>query len=164
MGAAPQITQNRSLVTPQCPATGAAAALARAYLDFVSGCWRGDPDTAMGERFASYFGSDMPEEPTRIADAYSPHGAGGRGITWYECGDTVLGYVPGATCGYVVPLACIPELGSAHATATAARTATRFDNAYTSKTDERRRDRLPALAPLAQVVFTPTPATMGAVA
>ncbi|MFN8665318.1 MAG: hypothetical protein U0075_25785 [Thermomicrobiales bacterium] len=109
MVGAPQFTSSLAEATRQCSA-GSAAALARAYLDYVSGVWLGEADaTSFGERLATCWGFDLPPEPARAADAFSPHGGGGRGIRWYECGHDVLGYIPDCTSGYRIPLTRIAE-------------------------------------------------------
>lgn len=114
MFTAPQFAHTPPVVTQQSSATGSASALARAYLDYISAYWRGDSDALqMRDRLAAFFRVDMPMEPMRPADAFSPHGARGHGIRWYECSDAVLGYVPGTTSGYRIPRACVVEFGSA---------------------------------------------------
>ncbi len=52
----------------------------------------------------------MPPTPTTEPDACSPHGAGGRGISWFEKGGEVLGYIPGRRCGYRIPVKAITGL------------------------------------------------------
>ena len=151
MFAAPQMTPALTAVTLGHPATGGAQALARAYLDYVSGCWRGDAEMpGMGAHLATFFGADMPEEPARAADAYSPHGAGGQGIRWYDCGNTVYGFVAGSAGGYRVPLAWVGELCSGSATAMESHTAARLDRPPASQPDARVTGRSPAAGSAAQ--------------
>lgn len=154
MVAVPQIAPVLTAVTLGQPATGGARALARAYLDYVSGCWRGDADTPdVGAHLATFFGADMPEEPARAADAYSPHGAGGQGIRWYDCGNTVYGYVSGCAGGYRVPVACVAGLCNGGATATECHTASRYNRPPASQPGGRVTGRSPAPASLAQALF-----------
>jgi hypothetical protein len=88
-----------------------AEALAHAYLDYVCECWCGDNGaTQFEKRLATFLDPDLPPEPADPADAYSPHGAGGAGIQWFECGDEILGYVPGSAVGYRIPVHRIAEL------------------------------------------------------
>ena len=99
----------REVLAPVPPAGQAARALARAYLRHVSALWRGDPaERALSTSLGMTWCPDLPPEPRRLPDAVSPHGAGGRGIRWFETGGAVLGYVPGVRGGYRVPLAAIP--------------------------------------------------------
>src|SRR5215204_4009342 len=97
---------------PRQPATEKdACALALSYLRWASACWRGD---TLAPVFATQLGAygrpALPRIPAGRADAISPHGGGGRGIYWYHTEKEVLGYVPGATGGYQVPVAAIPQL------------------------------------------------------
>ena len=97
---------------PRQPATGKdACALALSYLRWVSACWRGD---RLAPVFVTQLGAcwhpALPPKPAGRPDAISPHGAGGRGIHWYHTDKEVLGYVPGATGGYQVPVTAIPQL------------------------------------------------------
>jgi hypothetical protein len=88
-----------------------ACALALSYLRWASACWRGD---TLAPVFATQLGAcwrpTLPPKPLGQADVISPHGGGGRGIHWYHTDKEVLGYVPGATGGYQVPVASIPQL------------------------------------------------------
>lgn len=93
-----------------------ARALATACLRYESACWRGDSARVFATRFGSYWRPVLPPVPSAEPDAYSPHGAGGRGIEWYEIGDEVFGYIRGASRGYRIPVAavgglvgCLPE-------------------------------------------------------
>jgi hypothetical protein len=111
---APQLTLTPPVVTQQPVATDSAWALARAYCEYISAYWRGDAGAAqLGNQLVAFFSAEMPAEPMRPADAFSPHGARGHGIRWYERGDAVLGYVPGATSGYRIPRACVVPFCSA---------------------------------------------------
>ncbi|HEU5433000.1 MAG TPA: hypothetical protein VFU81_15130, partial [Thermomicrobiales bacterium] len=83
-----------------------ARAVADRYLGYVSALWRGDPD---GPRFgvwlSQFWRTALPPAPRRPPDAVSLHGAGGRGLWWFEAPDAAIGYVPGTRCGYYVPRA-----------------------------------------------------------
>lgn len=97
---------------PRLEADGAAArALALAFLRYASACWRGDESA---RRFAAqlgvYWRPRLAAAPAKAPDAFSPHGAGGRGIAWFQTHDAVLGAIPECNGGYVVPLAAIPRL------------------------------------------------------
>lgn len=110
MSRASQLTNALVEATPRCSARGAEA-LARAYLVDISRYWRGDADTTkFGALLAGWGGVGLPAAPARPPDAYSPHGAGGRGIRWYACGAEVVGYIPGSMIGYRIPQTCIPGL------------------------------------------------------
>jgi hypothetical protein len=67
---------------PLRPSAGdAARALALAYLQWASACWRGDRlAAAFATRLGSYWCAGLPPMPTSSPDAISPHGGGGRGI------------------------------------------------------------------------------------
>jgi hypothetical protein len=94
------------------PQTGDAARdLALGFLRYASACWRGETAAAAFTAvLASYWRHSMPPAPASPPDAVSPHGGGGRGICWYQRADVVLGYVPGARGGYVVPAAAVARL------------------------------------------------------
>jgi hypothetical protein len=97
---------------PRQPATEKdACALALSHLRWASACWRGE---SLAPVFATQLGARwrpaLPPMPAGRADAISPHGGGGRSIHWYHTDDEVLGYIPGATGGYRVPVAAIPQL------------------------------------------------------
>jgi hypothetical protein len=94
------------------PQTGDAARdLALGFLRYASACWRGeDAAAAFTAGLASFWRHAMPPTPASPPDAVSPHGGGGRGICWYQRGGVVLGYVPGARGGYVVPAAAVARL------------------------------------------------------
>ena len=88
-----------------------ARALALGYLRWASACWRGNGLTPVSTtRLGAYWRLALPPMPAGEADAVSPHGAGGRGIHWYQTGGEVFGYVLGAGGGYQVPVAAIPQL------------------------------------------------------
>lgn len=153
MFTAPQFAHTPPVATQRSSATGSAGALARAYLEYVSAYWRGDaPASQMGDQLATFFGADMPPEPMRPADAFSPHGARGRGIRWYECDDAVLGYVPGATSGYRIPQACVADLCSAD-TGVALRGSIPHDNPPRSKVDHQETSELRAQESVGHEVF-----------
>jgi hypothetical protein len=102
-------------------ALGAAARdLARSYFRYVSAVWRGDQRAAMFAAWLDQFWTDgLPPAPGTMPNAFSPHGAGGHGICWFETADEVLGYVPGGAVGYRVPIAVLdrmPPLPAAGAT------------------------------------------------
>ena len=96
----------------QCSPAGAEArALALAYLQYASACWRGDPHAAVfASRLGAYWRPDMPPAPAAAPDAISPHGGGGRGVCWRYAGEDVLGHIPGARGGFQIPVATIPRL------------------------------------------------------
>ncbi len=91
----------------------AARSLALIYLRAVSACWRGDPwgreEMCPLDR---YWMPDLPPVPRALPDAESPHGAGGRGIRWYESGRDIFGYVPGVRGGYRVPISAVAEVST----------------------------------------------------
>ena len=84
--------------------------LAMAYLLYESACWRGQPARVFALRLGSYWRSELPPVPKTEPDAYSPHGAGGRGIRWFEKSGEVLGYITGCRCGYRIPVSSIAGL------------------------------------------------------
>jgi hypothetical protein len=96
----------------RCSPTGTEAqALALAYLRYASACWRGEMlAPVFATRLGAYWSPALPPAPAGGADAISPHGGGGRGIHWYQTGQAVIGYVPGAEGGYQVPVSAIPQL------------------------------------------------------
>src|SRR5262245_59808584 len=86
---------------PPRPDTGREARdLALACLRYESACWRGDSAREFATRLGSYWKSELPPCPSTEPDAFSPHGAGGRGISWFERGGEVFGYITGRVCGY----------------------------------------------------------------
>ena len=102
-----------TITTASCrPATEKdACALALSYLRWASACWRGDTlAPVFATQLGAYWRPALPAMPAGQADAISPHGAGGRGIHWYNTDEEVLGYVPGAAGGYQVPTPAIPQL------------------------------------------------------
>lgn len=84
--------------------------LALACLRYESACWRGEPAREFSMRLSSYWKPNLPPAPTMEPDAYSPHGAGGRGIRWFEKSGEILGYVPGCRCGFRVPVTAVAGL------------------------------------------------------
>lgn len=77
--------------------------LKRVYAAYTSARWRGEPAEAILEHwFGVHWVETSPCEPETDAAAVSPHGAGGRGIYWHECGSAVLGFAPGRSGCYVV--------------------------------------------------------------
>lgn len=84
--------------------------LALACLRYESACWRGEPAHAFAMRLGSFWRPELPPTPTTEPDAFSPHGAGGRGISWFERSGEVLGYIAGRRCGYRMPVAAVPDL------------------------------------------------------
>ena len=85
------------VAAPQRATAGSAAReLALGYLRYASACWRGDARAAAFPlRLGAYWCAELPPVPATAPDAFSPHGAGGRGIQWYQAEDDVLGYVSG---------------------------------------------------------------------
>jgi len=94
------------------PLTGTEArAVALAYLQYASACWRGDPlATVFEARLRAFWCPEMPPVPATVPDAVSLHGGGGRGLCWRQVGDEILGHVPGARGGYQIPVGDIPRL------------------------------------------------------
>ena len=74
------------------------------YNDYVSGIWRGESGwSAFQGWLADYWRPEVmrpPGPPTAVCI----HGGGGRGLSWYEGRDIVLGFVSGANGGYRVPV------------------------------------------------------------
>jgi hypothetical protein len=93
------------------PDSAAARTLALAFLRYISACWRGEAGASkFATRLGAYWRGELPVLPRRAPDAFSPHGAAGRGIAWYVTADAVLGYVPGRDSGYRVPIGAVPGL------------------------------------------------------
>jgi hypothetical protein len=93
------------------PAGTQARAVALAYLQYASACWRGDSHAPVFEtRLGAFWRPDLTPAPTTAPDAVSPHGGGGHGVRWHEIGGDVLGHVPGARGGYQIPGSAIPRL------------------------------------------------------
>jgi hypothetical protein len=93
----------RDAIVP--PSGQAARALAEAYLRSISADWRGEPGWQAFERSLDRCWSLLlPPVPRAVPDAVSPHGAGGRGVHWYQTENEVVGYVPGSNRGYRVPI------------------------------------------------------------
>jgi hypothetical protein len=100
---APVAQPDLIVAVPQVGKT--ARALADRYLRSISASWCGEPGGQAFERaLARCWSPELPPVPKRSPDAVSPHGAGGRGISWYEVGRDVLGYVPMVRGGYRVPI------------------------------------------------------------
>jgi hypothetical protein len=90
---------------------GPARALAHAYQQAIGAYWRGESELELLDRLLSETQIlRAPSMPPWAPDAFSPHGAGGRGISWYAIDGEVLGYVPGLSGSYRVPLSAIPPL------------------------------------------------------
>jgi hypothetical protein len=94
------------------PPTGAQSrALALAFLQQTSACWRGETLTSAFEtRLGAYWCPDMPPVPETVSDAMSPHGGGGRGIFWRDIGGEILGHIPGSRGGYRIPVGAVSRL------------------------------------------------------
>jgi hypothetical protein len=104
----PTLVVLRDQVVPAPPVGQAARALADGYLRSISASWRGEPGWQAFERaLERYWSPELPPVPPTTPDAVSPHGAGGRGIAWYEAGRDILGYVPRVRGGYRVPIETI---------------------------------------------------------
>lgn len=159
---APQLAFPLADANKQSQARGAEI-LAQAYLDYMSGCWRGDDATKFGERIIPFVGTDLPPEPWRPADAYSPHGAGGRGIRWYERGDEVLGYTHGCATGYRIPITCIPELVSAGGIDVVSTSVNAGDGIQPCRKNDAAILGIPRLPARTRMIFK-SPAAIGAVA
>ena len=103
-----------SIVTmvPLPASTGEAARmLADGFLQYASACWRGDQAARrFATRLGAYWRPQLPPRPITPPNACSPHGAGGRGIDWYEISGEVLGYIPGRRAGYGVPVEAVARL------------------------------------------------------
>lgn len=88
-----------------------ARALASGVLRHAEACWRGDAGARhFTTRLGAYWSTQLPPRPRRTCDAFSPHGAGGRGIHWYQTDGAVIGYIPGCTAGYHVPREAVARL------------------------------------------------------
>lgn len=96
-------TEQRALLT--------AADLSLAYIQAVSAYWRGDSEfLPRFDTWLARFWTDGPPEPSDDPQAHCPHGAGGRGIRWYERGPLLLGYVTGKPgCFHVPRTAVLPR-------------------------------------------------------
>lgn len=94
---------------PELRAT--AVDLAETYQRYVSASWRGDAVAAVfGTRLSGYWQQALPPRPAAAPDAVSVHGAGGRGIAWYQRQGQVFGYLPEAAGGLAIPIADVPRL------------------------------------------------------
>lgn len=95
--------------------------LERVYATYTSASWRGDP---AGQLLETWMRLHWVEETSKRPDsdpaAVSPHGAGGRGIFWYEGSTTIFGFVPGTSGCYVFkrsePVPVVAPLRPAQAT------------------------------------------------
>lgn len=97
--------------TPAATMGNDARALAEGYLRYACASWRGDPGAPIfGARLGAYWQPRLAATPAGTPHAFSPHGAGGRGIAWSQLGDEVVGSIAGCPGGYVVPVAAIPGL------------------------------------------------------
>lgn len=85
-----------------------ACRVAQLYDRAVVDLWKGDGD--LMRRVADWLGAtwnDGPPEPATPPASVSPHGGGGRSIRWYDTETEVLGYVPGRTGCYRLPIETI---------------------------------------------------------
>lgn len=87
-----------------------AGRLARAYDAQIAACWRGDGDGCHFLAWLAFYRHPGLFTPVGPPDAVSVHGAGGRGIMWYEGAEAIIGIVPGQPWGYRVPIGAAPPL------------------------------------------------------
>lgn len=93
------------------PIPGASHTLAMGLLRNASARWRGDSGAAvLPLRLSAYWQPELRPAPLAEPDAFSPHGAAGRGIRWYQMGQEVLGYIPGVRGGFRIPVHAVPRL------------------------------------------------------
>jgi nitroimidazol reductase NimA-like FMN-containing flavoprotein (pyridoxamine 5'-phosphate oxidase superfamily) len=93
---------------PTAPRLRRARDLARACDRHFAACWRGEADwAAFGNWLDEYRCSEVIIPPGPPA-AVSPHGAGGRGLAWYDVPGAILGSAVGVDWGYRVPLGAVP--------------------------------------------------------
>ena len=93
----------------------AAREVADSYLQSISAYWRGEPGLAEVEYWLTSFGENQVRfDGGKTADAVSPHGAGGRGIRWYETPSAVFGLIPGSPRGYRIPIDAISPSRFSH--------------------------------------------------
>lgn len=90
-----------------------AEALADAYLDDLSALWRGEPHAGTFARRLERFWDPALNEADGTLLAFSPHGAGGRGIEWRSSGDEIWGVIPGRSGGYRIPRSLADTLANA---------------------------------------------------
>jgi hypothetical protein len=90
-----------------------AEALADAYLEYLSALWRGEPQAGTFARRLERFWDPALEETDGTLLAFSPHGAGGRGIEWRSAGDEIWGCIPGYSGGYRIPRSLADTLANA---------------------------------------------------
>jgi hypothetical protein len=84
--------------------------MALACLRYESACWRGESAHEFAMRLGSYWRPELPPAPTTEQAAYSPHGGGGRGISWFEKSGEILGYIAGRRSGYRIPATAVAAL------------------------------------------------------
>lgn len=84
--------------------------MALACLRYESACWRGESAHEFAMRVGSYWRPELPPAPTSEPDAYSPHGGGGRGISWFEQSGEIRGYITGRRSGYRIPVTAVAGL------------------------------------------------------
>jgi hypothetical protein len=90
-----------------------AEALADAYLDYLSALWRGEPQASgFARRLERFWDPGLAASGGTLL-AYSPHGAGGRGIEWRSSGDEIWGCIPGRSGGYRIPRSLADTLANA---------------------------------------------------
>jgi hypothetical protein len=76
--------------------------LERVHATYTSASWRGDPAGQLLENWMRlHWVEETSKRPDSDPTAISPHGAGGRGIFWYEGSSTIYGFVPGTSGCYV---------------------------------------------------------------
>ncbi len=82
-----------------------ARALANWYLRATGNAWMGRNEDyqRLSYWLSAYWQQVLPARPGCCPSAVSLHGAGGRGITWYETPEMVSGYVNGIESGYLIP-------------------------------------------------------------
>ena len=73
------------------------------YDSYTSALWRGDAASLSLEQWLHrHWSNQTPRLPAVTPAAVSPHGAGGRGIHWYESSSVILGLIPGKSGCYLV--------------------------------------------------------------
>jgi hypothetical protein len=76
--------------------------LEKVYATYTSASWRGDPHGQVLETWLRvHWVEGRSERPDTDPAAVSPHGAGGRGIFWYEGSAAIFGFVPGKAGCYL---------------------------------------------------------------
>jgi hypothetical protein len=106
------VVGSRTFGAAENPASGSdARALALGVLHHAEACWRGDERAhRFAARLGAYWRPQLPHPPETVPHAFSPHGAGGHGIAWYQTDGEVLGYIPGCKAGYQVPREAVSSL------------------------------------------------------